>query len=332
MRVHITYTGGTIGMVMSPQGLLPGADLQQWLYAILDNTHIDRDQVTLTQLDPLIDSAHATPASWQAIIEDVLANRHAADAFIVLHGTDTMSYSASALSFALTDFDKPVIFTGSQHPLGTVQSDAATNIAGALYAALSDNAQGVSLLFGQHLFAANRSTKSSSWAFEGFSAPATGPLATAGVPWRWHGKPSPALGWCEARPYELHDVMVIDMVPGLSAERMQSMLRPLPEAIIIRAYGVGNIPNSDPGVQKSLIDAMAHDVPVIIASQCPQADVIIDQYAASSAVVDAGAVGTGDMTLEAAYAKTIFLLSQGLRGMELAQWMNQSIAGEITTE
>ena len=138
MRIHITYTGGTIGMVESEHGLVPGADMAGWLRQLLSGSdELTPDQVSLTQLDPLIDSSNATPENWQTMIDDLRTHRDDADAFVVLHGTDTMSYSSAALSYALTDFGKPVIFTGSQHPLGRIESDAAANMTGALNAALS---------------------------------------------------------------------------------------------------------------------------------------------------------------------------------------------------
>ena len=112
MRIHVTYTGGTIGMVDSPNGLVPGAGLKGWLRALVAGTELD-GKVSLTELDPLIDSSNATPESWQAIVNDLRAHAERADAFVVLHGTDTMSYSSAALSYAMAGFGKPVVFTGS---------------------------------------------------------------------------------------------------------------------------------------------------------------------------------------------------------------------------
>ena len=185
MRIHVTYTGGTIGMVDSPNGLVPGADLKGWLYSLIAGTELE-GRVSLTELEPLIDSSNATPESWQAIIDDLRAHREEADSFVVLHGTDTMGYSSAALSYALVGFDRPVVFTGAQYPLGDVGSDAAGNVAGALRAASSGRAKGVSLFFGHHLLAGNRVTKTSSWSFEGFASPSVPPLARTGAPWRWY--------------------------------------------------------------------------------------------------------------------------------------------------
>ena len=333
MRIHITYTGGTIGMIESDHGLVPGADMRGWLRRLLgESDELHDGDVTFTELDPLIDSSNATPDNWQTMIDDLWAHRDEADAFVVLHGTDTMSYSAAALSYALTGFGRPVIFTGSQHPLGKIESDATANVTGALNAALSGHAKGVSLFFGHHLFAGNRVTKASSWAFEGFCSPSTGTLACTGTPWQWEPFDNPGEGWTNPKPYTRHDVAVIDTVPGMSAKRLATMLDPLPEAVLLRAYGVGNIPSLEPGFADVIAGTLDAGVPVIVASQCEQANVLLGRYETGDAIAKAGAVGTGDMTLEAAYAKIIFLLSQGLGGAELSAWMGRSIAGEITLE
>lgn len=351
-EVHITYTGGTIGMVESPHGLIPGADLDSWLAELLEGTAL-AGRVSLTVLDPLIDSANATPESWQAIIDDLRAHRAAAPedgadgvngadgvkSYVVLHGTDTMAYTSAALSYALTDFDRPVVVTGAQLPLSAIGSDAASNVTGALNAATSGRADGVSLFFGHHLLAGNRATKTSSWAFEGFASPGAAPLATAGAPWRWARHPAPGaerptLPHCADRarplPYERHDVAVIDLAPGITAARLRAMVTPLPEAVILRAFGVGNVPSAEPGLTEVIADAIEAGTAVIVASQCHEAEVRLGHYEAGDAIARAGAVGSSDMTLEAAYAKAQFLLAQGLRGDELAAWMSRSIAGELT--
>lgn len=330
MRIHVTYTGGTIGMIETPHGLAPGADMRGWLDHVLEGTQVTREQVTFAELSPLIDSSNATPENWQAIIDDLWANRDNADAFVVLHGTDTMSYTGAALSYALTEFGKPVILTGSQLPLGLIESDATANVTGALNAAVSGQARGVTLFFGHHLFLGNRVTKSSSWAFEAFSSPAAAPEARTGAPWRWFPIDRTDCGWENPAPYTRHDVAVIDMVPGITATRVKAMLTPLPEAVLLRAYGVGNVPSDGPGLTEAISEAIEADVPVIVASQCQQAVVLVGHYEASDAIARAGAVGAVDMTLEAAYAKIVFLLSQGLRGKELAAWIPKPIAGELT--
>lgn len=331
MRIHITYTGGTIGMIDSPRGLVPGADLEGWLAALLEGTEL-ADSVTMTSLEPLIDSSNATPESWQAIIDDLRAHS-AADpdrAFVVLHGTDTMAYTSAALSYALTDFPYPVVLTGSQLPLGEVGSDAAANVTGALRAATSGRLEGVALFFGHRLLAGNRASKCSSWDFEGFESPSAAPLAVTGAPWRWTPRAESGQGWPSPAPYTRHDVVVLDMAPGITAARLEALLAPAPEAVILRAFGVGNVPSQEPGLVEVLQEVIAQGTAVVVSSQCQQAEVLLGHYEAGDAVARAGAVGSRDMTLEAVYAKVQFLLSQGLRGAELAGRIGHSIAGELT--
>ena len=331
MHVHITYTGGTIGMVDSPHGLVPGADLEGWLDSLLAGTPL-ADSVTVTSLDPLIDSSNATPLSWQAIVDDLRAHA-AADpqaAFVVLHGTDTMAYTSAALSYALTDLCVPVVLTGSQLPLGEVGSDASANVTGALKAATSGRIGGVTLFFGNRLLAGNRATKSSSWAFAGFESPNAAPVATTGAPWQWAQTARAGTGWGDAAPYSRHDVVVVDLVPGITAARLEALLTPLPEAVILRAFGVGNVPSLEPGLTDVVARVIAAGTAVIVTSQCHEAEVLLGHYEAGDALARSGAVGSRDMTLEATYAKVQFLLSQGLAGDDLARWMGRSIAGELS--
>lgn len=330
IRIHVTYTGGTIGMVESPDGLVPGADLHGWLFRLLEQgSDLDPSKVSMSTLDPLIDSANADPTSWQAIIDDLWRFHDSADAFVVLHGTDTMAYTTSALTYALTGFGKPVVFTGSQHPLGRIESDATANVTGAFNAALSGQAEGVELFFGHHLFAGNRITKTSSWAFEGFESPVTGPVAQSGTPWHWNHFDRSGKGWLDPRPYGRHDVAVLNMVPGIDARRLEAMVTPRPEAVLIRAYGVGNISDSEPGLTDVIQRVAGEGIPVVVCSQCQQAEVMLGRYQAGAGLAASGACSAFDMTFEAVYAKLVFLLSQGLGPERTTRWMGVSVAGEM---
>ncbi|MDO4899725.1 asparaginase [Actinomyces sp.] len=328
MHVHFTYAGGTIGMVDSPRGLRPGADLEAWLSDLLIAfPTASRPRTTLTTLQPLVDSAQAAPHTWQAIINDI--NAHAcADAFLVLHGTDTLAYTASALSYALTGLRQPVVATGSQLPLGAPGSDAAANVTGALEAIAQGVSAGVHLFFGGHLLAGNRATKTSAWSLQGFDSPNVAPSARAGAPWHWSGPTdTDGIGWSTPRPFGQHDVVVLDAVPGLTATRLAALLAPPPVGVVLRAFGVGNLPTE---LTPVIADAVTAGVTVVITSQCLQGTVALDRYAVGTAVAATGAVGGGDMTMEAAYTKLQFLASQGLRGAELGAWMRRNLAGELT--
>ena len=329
MRTHILYTGGTLGMVPTPDGLAPGADLTGWLDQLLSGTELAGTFETLS-FEHLIDSANATPADWGRIVDNLWAQREEADSFVVLHGTDTLAYTSAALSYALTDFGKPVVVTGSQYSLGVVGTDAAPNVTGALRAVTSGRLHGVAVFFGHKLLRGNRVTKSSSWAYNGFDSPAAPQLARTGAPWQWIENDSTGCGWLDPRPYRRHDVLVVDLSPGLSAARLRAVLDPLPEAVILRAFGVGNVPSDEPGLVDVILDVISAGTPVVVASQCMQADVLLGHYQSSHALAEGGAISAHDMTLEALYAKLVFLLSQGLRGKELGRWVETDIAGEIS--
>lgn len=319
MRIHVIYTGGTIGMVSTDVGLAPGFDIEGRL-AGLDGAA--SAEMSFSALDPLIDSSNATPESWQAIIDELWARRSTADAFLVLHGTDTMAYTAAALSYALGEFDKPVVLTGSQIPAQRSGSDAASNVNGALAALQEGPAFPVSLYFGGKLLPGTRVTKISAWALDAYSAP-NGVASCV-------SEQSGAQGWKESQPYDIHDVAVITLTPGITVDRVRSMLSPLPEAVIVRAYGVGNMPSHNSELIDVFAQAIKDGVPVIVSSQCQQASVRLSEYEAGNALARAGAVGAGDMLFEALYAKVLFLLSQGIQGSKLAQRIGQPIAGEIS--
>lgn len=329
MQTHVLYTGGTLGMVSTPNGLAPGADLTGWLNQLLSGTELAGTFGTLS-FEHLIDSANATPDDWRRIVDDLWEHRDDADSFVVLHGTDTLAYTSAALSYALTEFGKPVVVTGAQYSLGVVGTDAAPNVTGALRAATSGRLNGVAVFFGHKLLRGNRVTKLSSWAYNGFDSPAVPQLARTGAPWQWVENESTGCGWLNPGPYQRHDVLVVDLSPGISARRLRAVLDPLPEAVILRAFGVGNIPSDEPGVVDAILDVISAGTPVVVASQCMQADVQLGQYQSSHALTEGGAVSAHDMTLEALYAKLIFLLSQGLHGKELKRWIETDIAGEIS--
>ena len=315
-------------MVESPQGLVVG-DLADDLLGLVAGTGLE-GRITVAQTPRLIDSSNSVPDDWQTIIDHLHAHREGADAFVVLHGTDTMAYTASALAYALTDFDRPVVLTGAQLPLAADGSDAPANAIGAIQAAASGRATGVSLFFGHTLLAGPRATKESSWSYDAFFTPNVPPLAHVGAPWHWNPPLARGCGWADPQPYRRQDVMIVHLYPGITAARLATMLDPRPAAVIVRAYGVGDAPSDEPGLIDELAGAVDAGVPVIISSQCAQADVRLDHYETGRALADIGAIGSGDMTLEATYAKLVFLLSQGISPAEVAAWIPRNLAGELT--
>lgn len=318
-------------MVETENGLAPGADLESWLADLVAKSPQIGD-VTLTEFDTLIDSSNATPADWQALVDALWARRDDADGFVILHGTDTMAYSSAALSYALRGFGKPVAITGSQLPLGAPDTDATANVVDALMAVSSGHVDGVVLVFGRSILNGASATKWSSWNFEGFTSPNAPVLATTGAPWHWASLPEHAYTdqFQSPQPYRRHDVVVLDLVPGITADRVSAVLEPRPRAVILRSYGTGNIPADEPGLVDALNAAAADGTYVIVCSQCAQGTVALGHYEAGFALGQMGAISGLDMTFEACYAKTIFLLSQNLSGDEFKQWMETPMCGELT--
>ena len=194
----------------------------------------------------------------------------------------------------------------------------------------------MAVFFDHELLDGARVTKASSYDLRAFTSPNVPLLARQSPTWQWLRTPQSGQGWGEPgssrpAPYRRCDVPVFSMVPGMGTDRLTSMLRPLPQAVLLRAFGVGNVPTEEPGLITVLERTIAAGVPVVVASQCYQADVDPNRYAAGRELAEVGAVGARDMTVEAAYAKICFLISQGLRGGELARWIGVNIAGELTS-
>lgn len=340
VNIQVIYTGGTIGMRQTDAGLVPDSNVGAWVDKQLADTEFE-GRVHVHQLNPLIDSSNATALTWQSIIDAVRARADNATGFVILHGTDTMAYTAAALSYALADLDVPIVVTGSQLPITHFGSDALSNLIGALQAAVRPNLRGVYIFFGTQLLRGNRSTKVSAWNVEAFASPSVPAVARSGGPWNWtvgfdpndaplepkKGAPSEAA----FRPYRQHDVVVIHVVPGMTANRLRAMLTPLPEAVILRGYGTGNIPAEEPDFVDVLREAADRGCLFVVTTQTQQALVNLDTYATGKVLNSIRAVSGGDATLEALYAKLQFLLSQGFDGEQVRYLVSRSIAGEMSS-
>jgi L-asparaginase len=327
-RMLFLYTGGTIGMVSSPRGFEPGADVEKEIAALLR----DRADITFDfhQFDRLIDSSNATPANWQQMVDHLRTHRGEYDAFIVLHGTNTLAHSAAAVSYALTDFVKPVVFTGSQVPFGIPGTDAPSNVLGAVRAVTSGTVTSVALFFDDEVIAGTRATKTSAVERHGFISPNSEPLSrrSAAV---FTGSASGARGWQNPAPYQQQDIVVVTAVPGLTAERFRAMTTPAPDAVIVRTYGVGEGPSDEPGLAEAVGELVSAGTPTIVVSQCQQSRIDLTKYAAGEFLQKVGAIGAEDMTFEAVFTKLTFLLSQGVDAEEMANWITTDLAGELTS-
>ncbi|MFC6439858.1 asparaginase [Bowmanella sp. JS7-9] len=331
-HIYIAYTGGTIGMRPSAQGYVPVKDfLADTLAAMPEFHRPEMPAFTLHEYSQLMDSSDMSPHDWQVIAEDIQQNYNEYDGFIILHGTDTMAYTASALSFMLENLQKPVIVTGSQIPLAELRSDGQVNLLNALYLAANYPIHEVSLFFNNRLMRGNRSKKIHADGFAAFDSPNFGPLLEAGISIDvQRGKVLPiGNAPLTVTPVTAQPVGVVTLYPGISADVLRNAILQPVNALILLSYGVGNAPKN-----AALLDqlklAQQKRIPVINCTQCLRGRVNMHGYANGTALADVGVVSAYDMTLEACLAKLHYLLSQQLSYEQITSLMQQDLRGELT--
>ncbi len=330
--VLVIHTGGTIGMVDTPDGSAPSDEaLAPYLEEIVAGAKGELPPIAYVQLDPLLDSSNATPDTWRAIASVLFEHRADFSGFVVLHGTDTMAYTSSALSFLLPGFGKPVVVTGSQIPITRARSDGRQNLISALQVAARSDVHEVGLLFGELLLRGNRATKVDASGLHTFDSPRCAPLARIGVDIAVNQalirvpKGEPELTACK-----LAQVAAVRLFPGFSASILANMCRPPLQGLVIEAYGAGNGPSDDEEFLSEIEAAVSQGIVVVVVTQCVRGSVQPGAYATGSALMKAGAVPGFDMTTEAALTKLSVLLGQGLDTRSVAELMQQDIAGELT--
>lgn len=334
-RVYIAYTGGTIGMAGTRDGYAPAPGyLAELMAAIPELLHPTLPDYTIHEYDPLIDSANMTPDGWLQIARDIAAHYDEYDGFVVLHGTDTMAYTASALPFMLQGLNKPVILTGSQIPLCEVRNDARGNLITAMMLAADYPIPEVCLCFGDQLLRGCRATKVNAVGFQAFASPNFPPLGRIGidlqVEWDLVLPPSSEYVSLEIKAFDTPLVGVLRLFPGISAELVYSMLRPPLKGLVLEAYGVGNGPSTNTALMEVLYAATESGVVVVDCSQCLQGLVDLNGYAAGAALAKAGIISGYDMTTEAALAKMFYLFSQELPLETIKTLMQTNLRGELT--
>ena len=332
-RVYIVYTGGTIGMKRTRSGYRPEPGyLQSQLAEMPELKHDSMPSYTVHQYEPLLDSSNMTPAEWVKIARDVETNYDRYDGFVVLHGTDTMAYTASALPFLLGGLRKPVIITGSQIPLCEIRNDARENLITSLMLAANYAIPEVCLYFGGKLLRGCRATKVSADGFAAFDSPNFPPLGTVGIDievnWDLVRKP----GGARLRVRELARPVVsaLRLFPGISPELVRNVLRPPLQGLVLEAYGVGNGPDQDREFIAALADAVKRGVVIVDCTQCLEGTVDLQEYATGSALARAGVISGLDMTAEAALAKLYCLFGRGLAPERVKSEMQKDLRGEMT--
>jgi lysophospholipase len=353
-RVLVLYTGGTIGMKEGERGFVPAPGHLASLLERLPQFH-DASQpreadtlpafvmppsrfgrrvgYAIKEYAPLLDSSNMGMEDWARIAEDVASHYDDHDAFVVLHGTDTMAYTASALSFMLEELGKTVVLTGSQIPLGVARNDAIDNLLGALTIAGHYEIPEVCLYFRNKLLRGNRAQKQDAAGLDAFQSGNFPPLVEVGidikVQWDALLRPSGA-------PFRVHTTMnrnvaALRLFPGITAETLANFLRPPLEGVVLETYGSGNAPDRRRDFLEVLREATARGVVIVNCTQCHKGSVGTT-YAAGAALAEVGVVGGADLTPEAALTKLSYLLGKGLARDEVRRRMQVALRGELTAE
>ena len=333
-RVLIVYTGGTIGMVQDENGSLHPFALDRIYDAVpqLRACSYGIDSVTLPNI---IDSSNMTPSMWVDIAEIIEQHYDNYDGFVVLHGTDTMAYTASALSFMFKNLSKPIVFTGSQLPLGMLRSDGRENIICALEIASTRlvTIPEVCIFFESHLYRGNRSTKINAENFDAFESYNYPSLAKAGIniSFKEHlFQPMPTEALQVRKKFDTR-VAILKLFPGIGPEVVNAVLgTPELQGVVIETYGSGNAP-TDEWFISALEGAIRRGVIVLNVTQCKAGAVVMRQYAASCDMDRIGVIGGGDITIEAAVTKLMYLLGNFPDSKQhVRERLPQSLRGELT--
>lgn len=338
-KVLLIYTGGTIGMNRNPQtGALEPFDFEHLLVNVPELNQFDLE-IDTYQFDPPIDSSDMTPARWTEL-SHVIADRYDHyDGFVVLHGTDTMAYTASALSYMLENLTKPVIFTGSQLPIGQLRTDGKENLITSIEIAAALDEEGharvpeVGIYFNGHLLRGNRTTKQSAEEFNAFESFNYPHLVDAGVNITYHAERILTPRWdMPLKPhYRLdNNVIIFSLFPGIREDLVRHIIAtPNLKSIVMRTFGSGNAPQR-PWVMQALREATRNGKIVINISQCMQGAVEMKRYDTGYQLQEAGVISGYDSTVESAVTKLMFLQSHYEDVEQIRQLMRQSIRGEIT--
>lgn len=336
-RILIIYTGGTFGMDYDEQGVLIPFDFTLILEHLptLKNLALE---LTVVSFETPIDSSNIIPAHWQVLAKIIHQNYETHDGFVVLHGTDTMAYTASALSFMLEGLAKPVIFTGAQLPISELRSDARENLITALDLAIARNEHGdpmvpeVCIYFDYELLRGNRSKKVESMQFDAFDSGNYPALAKAGVKIEYNHSVIRRISGDKQltlRSKVDPNISILKLFPGITPSAVDAILNtPDLKAVVFETYGSGNAPTSD-CLLRALKRASDRGIIILNISQCPGGMVIQGKYQTSYELQQIGVIGGADMTTEAAVTKLMVLL--GEFGVEQTkELLGKSLAGELS--
>ncbi len=333
----IIYTGGTIGMVKDREtGALQPFRFENIykMMPVLENFDYKIEGIAFT---PLIDSSNVSPSFWVKLAEIIGSNYEKYDGFVILHGTDTMAYSASMLSFLLENLNKPVIFTGSQLPMGVVRTDGRDNFINAVeIAAARENGTPivpeVAIYFENKLMRGNRTNKFNAENFNAFVSGNFPPLAEVGVHIKYNRNAILKPNFMNLKVHKKLDtnIAILKLFPGITESVVKSVLgiKGL-KGVILETYGAGNAP-TDEWFIAALTETIRKDIVIYNVTQCKGGSVEMGKYETSITLGQIGLVGGFDITTESATAKMMFLLGEGYRGDELKELLQTPLRGELT--
>ena len=333
-RILLIYTGGTIGMMANPTtGELQPLDFEYIHQQIPEIERLDLEVIPISITNP-IDSSHMNPSHWVELVELIEKNDQAFDGFVLLHGTDTMAYTASALSFMIQGLTKPIVLTGSQLPVGILRSDGKENILAALEIAGKKRMDGsaelqeVAVFFQSKLFRGSRVSKISAHQFDAFDSPNYPLLGVAGVDIKIHFNQlleQNVVGVTYGKTLDQR-VGLVKLYPGINLEAYQSVFDPnIHRAVIIEAFGSGNTPNHK-AFAKVLFDYVSQGGILLTISQCTSGSVQPGKYASGHLLAELGAWNGTDLTTEAAVTKLMWYL--GTHAEPSAEEFCRVVAGE----
>ncbi|MBR8534287.1 type I asparaginase [Carboxylicivirga sediminis] len=336
-KILIIYTGGTIGMVIDPEtnSLVP-FDFESISKHVPELRRFDF-QVKSLSFEPLIDSSDMHPDIWIKLVGIIEENYSLYDGFVILHGTDTMAYTASALSFMLQNLKKPVVLTGSQLPLGTIRTDGKENLITALeIAAAQKNRQAlvpeVCIYFKDKLFRGNRTTKYNAEHFNAFRSDNYPPLAEAGIHLKYNYpyiRYTTLNGTFRVSKKMDTNVALLRIFPGINKDVVKAVLNaPNIKAVVLETYGSGNAPTTE-WFLNEIKEAVERGLILLNVTQCLAGSVEMWRYETGVHMLELGVVSGYDMTTEAAVTKLMYLLANCSSVEEVKKELNRSLQGEI---
>lgn len=331
-KVLIIYTGGTIGMTLTDNGYMPNLErFHSQLSRMPEMEDAKMPSWEIIDMDPLLDSSNMTVDDWNSIGSIIAKCYDKYDGFVILHGTDTMAYTASALSFMLENLDKPVIITGSQIPIFEIRSDGKDNLIAALLIADSKLVNEVCIYFRGELLRGNRAIKYSADGLMAFKSPNYPPLAETGIDIIFNQsmllqKPHETFHFQKLKNVPIG---VIKVFPGIQFDLFRGIMTESLKGVVIETFGAGNIPSSAKALLPIIESAFRNGTVVTVCTQCPQGTVHLGTYETSDALKKAGAVSGKDMTTEAAVAKLYYLFSKDYDTDTICRKMEMNLRGEM---